>query len=423
MSAVLIAAATSGAGKTTVTLGLLRALVRSGTPVQSVKLGPDYIDPAFHAAATGRPAVNLDPWAMPLSMQKALLTRQGNEAIVVESAMGLFDGAGLSGSGCAADVAAAFDLPILLVVDCARAAHTIPALVEGLVNHRSGLRFHGLVLNNVGSPRHEALLRAAFDRSQSPPVLAALARQPNISLPSRHLGLVQALEHPELDPLLDRLAGSLERVCDPAALVPTWSKTHVMPAAVSPPGQRIAIAQDAAFSFVYAHQLNEWRSAGAELSFFSPLENERVPEADFIYLPGGYPELYAGQLANAEKFMQSLRIRAEISDIYGECGGYMVLGEHLIDAKGTSHPMAGLLNVVTSFESRKLHLGYRSLETHHSPLAGVWRGHEFHYSSIVCENGEPLFFANDADGATLPAMGLRSGRVCGSYAHLIARYR
>ncbi|MEL6551342.1 MAG: cobyrinate a,c-diamide synthase [Pseudomonadota bacterium] len=417
MKATLIAAPRSGAGKTTVTLALLRALAQDGHAPRSLKLGPDFLDPAFHAAATGRPCLNLDPWAMDAALQRAILAGPG--PLVVESAMGLFDGAGLGGAGSAADVAARFDLPITLVVDCARAAHTVPALVAGLVDYRPGLRFHGVVLNNVGSPRHEALLRAAFE-GHALDILAALPRAAGLSLPSRHLGLVQAAEHPDLGQKLDAAAAWLREAVDPGGLLGRAPDPAPEAMRLDPPAQRIAVAEDHAFSFAYPHLLTSWRNAGASISIFSPLADDAVPEADLVLLPGGYPELHAGRLASAHTFMRSLRNAAQTTVIHGECGGYMALGEALVDADGTAHQMAGLLPLVTSFERRALHLGYRDLTARGGPFGGRWRGHEFHYSTALKKEGPPLFDARDADGQDLPPMGLRHGRVSGSYAHLIA---
>ncbi|MEL6608212.1 MAG: cobyrinate a,c-diamide synthase [Pseudomonadota bacterium] len=417
MKAILIAAARSGSGKTTVSLGIMRALARAGTPPRTLKLGPDYIDPGYHISATGRPARNLDPWAMDDALQSQLIAGPG--PLVIESAMGLFDGAGLTGAGSAAEVARRFDIPILLVVDCASTSHSIAALVQGFTRFDPALRFHGLVLNNVGSRRHAAMLRAALERVDLPPVRAVIQRDPDLARPSRHLGLVQAREQSDLAPWLDTVADALPEAQLLLGDMP--DATPVTPTAHIPPlGQRIAVAQDHAFAFFYPHLGDAWHAAGAEVVTFSPLADEPAPEADAIYLPGGYPELHAGRLATADSFMAGLRRHAETRPVHGECGGYMTLGDGLTDADGTRHEMLGLLRLETSFAKRKLHLGYRHL-TGHGPLAGAWRGHEFHHSTELSARGTPLFSdVRDADGAQLPDMGLRNGRVMGSYAHLIA---
>ena len=434
MTGLLIAAPHSGAGKTTVTLGLLRALRRSGVTVGSAKAGPDYIDPAFHAAASGGPCVNLDPWAMRPALIASLAgeaRHQQGEAFVVEAMMGLFDGAA-DGSGSAADLASMLGLTVGLVVDCAKQSHSVAALVRGFATHRADVAIAGLILNRVGSDRHESLLREAL-APLAIPILGVLPRQPDLALPERHLGLVQAGEHGDLDAFIERAADWIGRGCDlPAltALAGTGPEAAVaappaLAAPLAPLGQTIAVARDKAFAFAYPHLLAGWRDVGAAVSFFSPLADEAPdPAADAIYLPGGYPELHAGRLAAASGFLAGTRAAAERgAAIYGECGGYMVLGETLTDADGKAHPMLGLLPLETSFARRKLHLGYRRLTpVGGRPWSGPLRAHEFHYASIIAEGpGEALFRASDARGADLGNHGLRRGRVSGSFLHVIDR--
>lgn len=421
--AVLVAAPGSGSGKTTVTLGLLRALSRRQTAVSGAKSGPDYIDPRFHEAACGRPCPNLDAFSMPPAQTAALLQANTDPdgLVIVEGAMGLFDGAPPDGRGAAADLARRHGLPVILVIDCARMAQSVRALAMGFVTAEPEVRVVGLILNKIGSARHEAMLRRALDHPGVPPVIGALPANKQIAQPSRHLGLVQASELDGLEAFLDQAADLVEEHIDLAALDLLSNEISEAPAfALRPPAQRIALAQDAAFSFSYPHLLQGWRAAGAEVTPFSPLANEPVPPADLVYLPGGYPELYAARIAAAHRFINSLRNAAQSSDIYGECGGYMALGDALIDAQGHAHPMAGLLPLETSFATRKLHLGYRQVETAYGPFAGQWYAHEFHYATTLRSEGPALFSAYDAEGAQLTPMGLRQGRVCGSFAHLIA---
>jgi cobyrinic acid a,c-diamide synthase len=418
MSGLIIAAPSSGAGKTTVTLAMLRLLFRQGTPVRGAKSGPDYIDPRFHEAACGRPCPNLDAWAMSPERIKTLAA--GNELLIIEGAMGLFDGAPPDGKGAVADLARLLRLPVVLVIDASRMAQSVAAMVTGYARHDPEVHVAGVILNSVGSDRHEAMLRRALEPTGLA-VLAALRRDTGLVQPSRHLGLVQASERPDLESFLDHAADALARSLEIetllaiAAPIPAGQPGRRIP----PPAQTIAIAQDQAFAFAYAHLLEDWRAAGAELRLFSPLNDAPVPESGFIYLPGGYPELYAGQLAQSTTFLKSLRDAAESTDIYGECGGYMVLGDSLTDADGTPHAMAGLLRLETSFAQRKLHLGYRHL----TPLAGVFttpcKGHEFHYASTLRALGKPLFAAANAEHNALPDMGLVQGRVSGSFAHVI----
>ncbi|SHK74870.1 cobyrinic acid a,c-diamide synthase [Roseovarius marisflavi] len=420
MPGLILAAPSSGAGKTTVTLALLRLLSREGLAVRGAKSGPDYIDPRFHEAACGAPCPNLDAWAM--SPERLADLAAGDGLLIIEGAMGLFDGAAPDGRGAVADLARKMSLPVVLVVDAGRMAGSVAPLVAGFAGYDASVRVAGVILNNVGSERHEAMLRRAL-APLGLPVLAALRRSPDLAQPSRHLGLVQASERADLEAFLNTAADALGATLDRnailalAAPLPAPGKA----ARLVPPAQVIAVAQDRAFGFAYPHMLGDWRAAGAELRMFSPLEDEPVPDAGFVFLPGGYPELHAGRLSNAHTFMQSLRISAQNSDIYGECGGYMTLGEGLIDADGTRHAMAGLLPLETSFATRKLHLGYRRLTAPDGPFRGAWAGHEFHYASTLRAEGPPLFAAQDAEGTALPDMGLKHSRVSGSFAHLIDR--
>lgn len=419
--AIAVSATSSGSGKTLVTLGLLRALRNKGVRVASAKVGPDYIDPCFHEAATGLPCYNLDPWAMGEGHIGALLDDLGQMAdlVIIEGVMGLFDGPrGMKGS--TADLVSLLNIPVLLALDCRHQAQSAAAVAHGFTTYRPDVTVAGVILNRVASDRHESLLREALGNHN---VLGALRQEEALGLPSRHLGLVQARENAALESFIEGAAARVEAagLADailPLATEPTCSATRR--AVLSPLAQTIAIARDEAFSFAYPHLLDGWRKAGASLSFFSPLADEAPDEkAEAVFLPGGYPELHAGKLAANARFLDGLRTHSGL--VYGECGGLMVLGESLTDAEGKSHAMAGLLPLATSFASRKLHLGYRRLK----PLPGTpWNkplnAHEFHYSTIAHEGAaDRLFEAADAGGAALPAMGLRRGRVMGSYAHII----
>jgi cobyrinic acid a,c-diamide synthase len=301
--------------------------------------------------------------------------------------------------------------------------------VRGFATHRAGVALSGLILNRVGSARHETLLREALAPLEIP-VLGALPRSVELALPERHLGLVQAGEHAALAAFLERAADWVAAGCDIGALATLAApgKRGVGGAAaapLAPLGQTIAVARDEAFAFAYPHLLDGWRRAGATIRFFSPLADEAPAEnADAVYLPGGYPELHAGRIAAAAAFRRSMREAAARGvPIYGECGGYMVLGAGLADGDGSRHEMLGLLPLETSFATRRLHLGYRRL----APSDGfVWsgplRGHEFHYASIDAEGaGKALFTAMDARGNDLGGFGRRSGSVCGSFLHVIDR--
>jgi len=427
MSGLLIAAPASGSGKTVVTLGLMRALRRRGISVAPGKAGPDYIDPAFHAAASGSACFNFDPWAMRPAFLRAQATQCAESGtLVIEAMMGLFDGAA-DGTGSAGDLAALLSLPVVLVVDCGRTSQSVAALVTGFSRFRSDVQVAGVILNRVGSDRHEGMLREAMAKTEVP-VLGSLRSDKALSLPERHLGLVQAGEHGALETFIENAADAVEGGVDLDRLILLAAKTTAAsgsaPVTSLPPlGQRIAIARDIALAFSYPHLLEGWRAQGAELSFFSPLADEApAADVDAIYLPGGYPELHAGKLASAERFRSGMVSAAERgAKIYGECGGYMVLGEGLVDADGERHGMLGLLPLVTSYAARKRHLGYRRLRSLAPDLfAGEFTAHEFHYSTVVSEGAaDRLFEAEDALGEKLGAVGLRRGAVAGSYMHLL----
>jgi cobyrinic acid a,c-diamide synthase len=430
---LIVSAPRSGAGKTTVTLALLAALRRRGVAVQTAKAGPDYIDPAFHAAATGRPSINLDSWAMPPSLLDALMDGAAGHAdmIVVEGVMGLFDGieAPPGRTGSTADLAQRFGLPVLLVVDVSGQSHSAAAVIRGFATHDPKVRIGGVVLNRVGSERHLKLVAGAVS-ALGVPVLGSISRDAALSLPERHLGLVQAREHGDLDIRLERLADMAERHLDLDAIVAFASTPRVTPprkaVALPPPGMRIALAQDEAFTFIYPHLTEGWRREGAEIIPFSPLADEPPPEAcDTCWLPGGYPELHAGRLAAADRFRDGLARFAATRKVHGECGGYMVLGESLEDADGVRHAMTGLLGHATSFAQKKLHLGYREARLlADGPLGregSIVRGHEFHYASLTTTgNDAPLAELADGQGQKLGTAGGRRGNISGTFFHAIA---
>jgi len=435
MAGLIIAAPQSGSGKTVVTLGLLRLLRQRGLRVAAAKTGPDYIDPSFLAAAGGGPCRNLDAWAMRRETLAASIRFLESEAAIVlcEGVMGLFDGAGLAAAGSTADLALATGWPVILVVDVSGQSASAAALIEGFARHRAGVTIAGVIFNRVGSARHRAMAEAALRRAlPAMKILGALPRAAALDLPSRHLGLVPAGEHQALDAFLDGAAARMAEAINVNALLDLARPATVAAAKgeqpVPPLGQRLAVARDRAFAFAYESVLQGWREAGASLSFFSPLAGE-VPasDADAIYLPGGYPELFAEPIASQQRFLDGLRHAAQRDTvIYGECGGYMVLGESLVDGAGKVHAMAGLLPVKTSFAARKRHLGYRAATLAATGPLGTagqgFRGHEFHYATIVDENAvAPLFHLADPDETALGSAGCVAGTVMGSFIHLIDR--
>ena len=403
-------------------------MAERGETVLPFKCGPDYIDTHYHARSCHRRAFNLDPWAMPQHLLAALAQRDPGSLMIVEGAMGALDGAGHSGRGSTADLAAALGLPIVLVIDGARQAHSVTLAPIGLRHLRPDIDLSGVIVNRVASNRHADMIRAALEDSGircfgTVPKLASMA------LPERHLGLHQADEHLDFEGFVQSAADSIVRHVDLAALrraakpLERTSSNQLDPA-IPPIGQRIAVARDVAFSFAYEHCLEGWRDQGAQISIFSPLADEApINDADAIYLPGGYPELHAAALAQAVRFRAGMhRAAAKGAVIYGECGGYMTLGQGLTDSEGHHHEMLGLLPIETSIASPRLRLGYRHLEVlaPGSLSPGWYAGHEFHYAQEIgtCPSA-PLFGAHDASNRDLGAMGCSLGRIAGSFAHVI----
>lgn len=426
---VLISAPSSGSGKTVVTLGLIAALRAEGVRVQPFKCGPDYIDPAFHAAAAGRPSLNLDAWAMTgADIAGRIAGAPAADMVVAEGAMGLFDGVtvpGAYGTGAAGDIAALTGWPVVLVIDAGGQAQSAGAVAAGFARFRAGVRVAGVVLNRVGSPRHEAMLRQGLAEA-GVACFGALPRNAGLALPERHLGLVQAAEQADLPAWLDRAGAMVAAHCDLAAIhaaaVPFAASG--VPRRLPPPGQRVALARDAAFSFMYPHMLDDWHAQGAEVLPFSPLADQAPDDrADTCWLPGGYPELHGPTLAGAATFRDGLRRFGETRPVHGECGGYMALGQAINGKDGISYPMAGLLGLVTSFADRKMHLGYRQALLA-APAAGQPQGarlvgHEFHYATIVDQPDAPLANVYDATCAAVAETGSRRGHVTGTFFHLI----
>jgi len=434
---VIIAAPRSGAGKTTLALGLMSAIKRRGLTVQPFKCGPDYIDPAFHKAATGRESFNLDTWSMRRELIADLIGKAsaGADICIAEGVMGLFDGAreaGRCGKGSTADLAALTGWSVILTLDVSAQAETAAAIALGCRAYRDDIRLAGVILNRVAGPGHADLIRPAIERIGLP-VLGAVFRRGNLVLPDRHLGLVQASELTGLQAYLDTLSETVTANVSLDALVSYARPTALSGASVKsarkppvpPPGQRISLAQDRAFSFTYPHILDGWRTAGAEIKPFSPLADEPPDAAaDAVWLPGGYPELHAGLLAGCDRFSNGLKEAAGRGvPIHGECGGYMALGAGLEDAAGVRHRMTGLLGLETSFAKRKLHLGYRRArlltDCALGEGCGIVFGHEFHYASVLEVNDDPLLELADSTGAQPAEKGSRRGSVTGTFFHAI----
>jgi cobyrinic acid a,c-diamide synthase len=353
-----------------------------------------------------------------------------HDMAIVEGAMGLFDAGparGKSGSGATADVAAATGWPVLLVVDAARMAQTVGAIALGCARFDPNIELAGVILNRVASQRHRALAASGLAQA-GVALLGAVPTRRQAELASRHLGLVQAQETPDLDSQITTLADAVMAGVDLDQIV-AISRPGTLPATPAlrlvPPGGRIALARDDAFSFMYPHLIDSWRAAGATILPFSPLADEAPdPSADVVWLPGGYPELHAGRLAAASRFRGGMADFARNKPVHGECGGYMTLGTTLTTPDGTCHAMLGLLGLETSFTHKHLHLGYRRASLR-AAMPGYQAGsglmgHEFHHARVVSQPDQPLAVITDPTGAAVPETGSRRGHVSGSFFHLIA---
>ena len=436
-SGLVIAAPSSGSGKTVVTLSLLRALKNDGISVSSIKIGPDYIDPTYHSAASGEYCRNLDFWGMrdqTLLFQRASVMKKSH-LVIAEGVMGLFDGASTEksiDSGSTADAAKWLGWPVILVVDARGQGASVTALVEGFANHRRDIKVAGVIFNRIGGENHEYILREALSDIDIP-CLGCIPRRDCLSLPNRHLGLMHANEIPLLESWLDEAAKIIASSIDLDLLCKLSTKSErVSVSKCYPPipalGKHTAIACDKAFSFCYEHVLDAWRADGVNITYFSPVAGEIPnPLSDSIYLPGGYPELYATEISRNHEFKKAMQGAATNgSVIYGECGGFMVLGELLTDRDGKSHKMLDLLPIKTSFENPRLHLGYRQLSLVDPCGLGdagtKFKGHEFHYCSTVEDSkteAESLFYGSNARGEKLLNMGCKRGSVLGSFVHII----
>ncbi|HWR04353.1 MAG TPA: cobyrinate a,c-diamide synthase [Humidesulfovibrio sp.] len=436
--ALVLAGTHSGCGKTSVCLGLLRALARRGLRVQPFKAGPDFIDPGLHAAATATPSHNLDTWMQPEAALRVLFARRARKAdvVVVEGAMGLFDGrGGADEAGSTAHLAKLLGLPALLVVDAASQARSVAALALGFSRFDPDLRLAGIILNRVGSDRHEAILREAL--ASGLPVLGCLRRDASLTLPSRHLGLVTAADigagigadSAALEHILDALADWVEQGVDIPALLAALPELDLStfptmePASALASPVRIGIARDRAFCFLYEENLRLLEAAGAELAFFSPLADAELPEGlGGLYLPGGYPELSAPALAaNAPLRAQVRAFCASGRPVWAECGGYMYLLESLTDGGGVAHPMCGVLPGRAVLRTKRAALGYREARTllpgPFGPAGTAVRGHEFHYSEHEGEPEQPAYALTASDGAeTLDGQAV--GNILGGWLHV-----
>ncbi len=422
---LVIAAPMSGSGKTTVTLAILSALKKRGLRVAPFKVGPDYIDPQFHRTICQRPAYNLDSW---LTGQKGVLNSfrrgiQDADIAVIEGVMGLFDGIGGTTQASTAEVARILGLPVVIVLPARSLSTTAAALIKGLLAYDPDLHFLGVILNGVGSTKHERLLRKALSGLEIP-ILGAIPRDETFELPSRHLGLVQA-EELDLEEKLDLWAERIARYLDLEDLIerarPFTLRLPLLPGrALEPRGKKIAVARDEAFSFYYRENLDLLEEAGAELLYFSPLRDPFPEGAQGLYLGGGYPELFARELSRRDDLRSTLKkLIREGLPVLAECGGFMFLLEG-IEVKGETYPMVGAISGIARMTPGLRALGYRQVrflsETFLFPAGSLALGHEFRYSSI--SKGHLLGLeVKDAEGLRISTFGRAEKNLLASYIH------
>ena len=415
---LLIGALHSGSGKTTFTMGILRALQRQGLQVQPFKCGPDYIDTRFHALAAGRESVNLDTWLASERHVRDLYARYGADAdvCVVEGVMGLFDGYDRM-AGSSAAIARLLDIPVVLVVGARSMAYTVAAQLHGMKTFLPGLRLAGVVFNQVSSENHFRFLAQACEDAGLR-CFGWLPKVPDLEIPSRHLGLTLAAGQ-EMERWIDRAADLVTRCLDlPALLDAVCVAAAEAPAVASaaPGTLRIAVARDAAFNFTYRENLSRLSQLG-QVRFFSPLAGDPLPEADLVYLPGGYPELFAAELSSRRETMQQLRDYAESGGrILAECGGMIYLSRAIEGVEGGPYPLCGVLPFSATMDGARLHLGYRRLV---DAAGREWRGHEFHYSAVTAPDALPSVAQQyDARGGAVATPLYRYKNVIAGYTHL-----
>jgi cobyrinic acid a,c-diamide synthase len=435
--AIVIAGVHSGVGKTTVATGLMAAYARRGLRVQGFKVGPDYIDPSYHTAVTGRPSRTLDSWMLGRDGVVELFARAAEQAdiCVIEGVMGLFDGrTGGRGAGSTAEVATLLNAPVLLVVDAWKIARSAAAIVHGYRTFDPAVRLEGVVLNRLAGEGHYRATGAPIEEETGVPVLGRLGRHEPLALPERYLGLIPVTEgqiardyFAALEETITR-GLDLERIlklAESAGPLPARATASLFPEAQQPSCARIALARDRAFSFYYEDGLDLLRAWGAEIMPFSPLRDAVLPAgATGVYMGGGFPELFAAELAANAPMHAALRDAAARGlPIYAECGGYMYAGETLTDAEGSAHEMLGLLPFASRMDRAKMTLGYREARAlRDGPLAAsgqAVRAHEFHWSVSDPPAEADAVWSVAVDGAAERRVeGLARGSVWGSYLHV-----
>ncbi len=432
---IVIAGAHSGVGKTTVTLGIQRALARQGRRVQGFKVGPDYIDPSHHTRVTGRPARNLDTWMCPENVVLELFERTAAlaEVSVIEGVMGLFDGYGaLDERGSAAHLAKLLGAPVVLVIDAQALARSAGALVLGYQTFDPDVRLAGVIANNVAGERHFEFVAPAIEQRTGVPVLGWLPRDREITIEERHLGLVTGEEWQKTQAWYDRIADLVEAHVDLARLLELARSAPPLPSfdcvlftpSPPPPAVRVGVALDEAFCFYYEDNLDLLRHRGAEIVAFSPVHDAHLPDVDLLYFGGGFPELFCAQLSQNATMLDDVRaFIAADKPVYAECGGLMYLGGGITTFEGERFAMVDVLPVETSMTRRRLSLGYVAVtaqrDTVLSPKGETFRGHEFHYSTLTLTGPiEHAFARTRGNGnAAMPPDGFVVHNVLAGYTH------
>ena len=427
MKGMLVAGTASGVGKTTVTLAIIACLQRHGYTVQPFKGGPDFLDTTHHSRIAGRNARNLDTWMLSEAANREVLARTsvGADAVVVEGMMGLFDGKdGVSDAGSSAEIAKMLKLPVLLVVDCAKSARSVAALVLGFELFDPSLPLAGLILNRVASAGHYQMLEAAIKARCQTPILGWLPREAGIAIPERHLGLHAAEETASGN--IDILADLAEERFNVDALLKLECPVSTLPPPPQPPMRlRIGVARDRAFSFYYEDNLDLLRERGAEIVPFSPLVDGALPAGlDALYFGGGYPELHARELSNNSSMLASIREFVRVGGfVYAECGGLLYLSERLKTSDGSGYPLLGILPLAMEMTGRLVNFGYVTVTFTQNCLLGpagtVIRGHSFHYSQIASSANIATSYQVDFSLSGMRQQeGFTLGNILASYIHL-----
>ncbi len=434
---LIIAGTGSGVGKTSITLGLIRALSRRGLAIQPFKVGPDFLDPTHLSIAAGRACYNLDGWMTGESYVKTLFDRMCGQAdiAVVEGAMGMFDGASASSlSGSTAEIACWLDAPVLLVVGAHGVARSIAAIVKGFAEFDPNVHLAGVIANHTGTHRHRTWMAKALDSEALPGLVGAIPRDALPKLSDRHLGLITADANTLPETLIDALADACETHLDIDTIVKLAESSKLKPAVTTVASDptaltRIGLASDDAFHFRYRDNLEAIEQSGARIVPFSPISDRKLPpNLDGLYLPGGYPEEHADALAANETMLTDIRNFADSGKcVYAECGGLIYLGRSVRTRDGRDVPLAGVLPIYSRMLSRQKFLGYVEVTLESDSLWGhagdTLRGHEFHYSEIYADDLAAQGWRNQyairsRAGRNARAEGFAMGNILASYVHL-----